>query len=100
MKFRVLAWFYCILVLILCNMELNQEQRTVIKFLVSTGVMPIDCWQKLWEGYNTSTVGQKTVRKWHKRFLQGDTLVKDKPCTRRPKSARSAEGVQSIQDAL
>ncbi len=81
-------------------MELGQEQRTVIKFLVSTGATPIQCWRHLREGFNAETVSQKTVRKWHHRFSEGETSVKDRPRPGRPISARTADGIRSVQAAL
>ncbi len=96
----LLAAFYICFCVFWSMAELNQEQRSVIKFFVSTGAMPIKCWRHLQQGFQGTTVSQKTVRKWHKRFRQGDGSVKDRPCSGRPHTARTPEMIQSMQRCI
>ncbi len=77
-----------------------KEQRTVIKFLVSMGATPIQCWQKLREGCGASTLSKNTVRVWHKRFSQGEQSTKDRARSGRPRTARNAEMIQRVSDIV
>ncbi len=92
--------FYICSRVVLSMAELNQEQRSVIKFFVSTRATPIQCWRHLQQGFQGTSVSQKTVRKWHKRFREGDGSVKDRPRSGRPRSARTPETIQAVQDCI
>ncbi len=83
LNFSVTAWT------LQTAMELKVEQRTVLKFLVSTGATPINCWKELQFGFGADTPSQKTVRKWYKQFQEGETSTKDLPRTGRPRTARN-----------
>ncbi len=84
----------------LFDMEARVEQRSVLKFLVKGGATPMDCWRWLHEVYRGETFTPKTVRVWHKKFARGEESTKDKKRTGRPRSVRTAENIQKIQDAL
>ncbi len=78
-------------------MELKIEQRSVLKFLVRRGDSPIACWRELRRGFGDATPSQKTVRKWHKRFHEGETSTKDQPRSGRPKTARNEDKVEELR---
>ncbi len=60
-------------------MEEQHEQRSMLKFLCESGDTPIQCWRKLREVFQDSTMSQGRVRVWHHRFRQGEENIRDKP---------------------
>ncbi len=76
------------------------EQRTILKFLVKSGCTPKESWTRMLPVFDDKTMCLKTVRIWHKRFLQGETNPKDRPRPGRPRTARSNDNIQKVQAAL
>lgn len=79
-KFFIVGFVLLLVCLVGCflsGMELKIEQHSVLKFLVSTGAMPINYWRELCKGFSNETPSQKMVRKWHKQFREGSTSTKD-----------------------
>lgn len=101
---RVLTLLLVSVLVLPCLPELEmtdaKEQRTVIKFLVSTGATPIQCWRKLREGCGDNALSKNTVRVWHKRFTQGEVSTKDRARTGRPRSAQNADMIQKVTDIV
>ncbi len=64
-----------------------EEQRTVIKFLHKSGATPMECYRQMHAVYGGATVTPKTVRVWMNKFNSGETQVKDKARSGRPRSA-------------
>ncbi len=77
-----------------------EEQRAVIKFFAKTGAMPMECWNKLKEGFGNQTVTPKTVCQWFRKFNSGITSIKDKQRPGHPKSVRMPANIQKVQDRL
>ncbi len=77
-----------------------EEQRAVIKFFAKTGDTPMQCWNKLKEGFRDRMVMPKTVRQWFRKFNSGVTSIKDKPRPGRPKSVRVPDNIQKVQACL
>ncbi len=77
-----------------------EEQRAVIKFFAKTGDTPMQCWQKLQQGFGAAAVTPKMVRQWYRRFNSGQTSIKDMPRPGRPKSVQIPENIQKVQDSL
>ncbi len=98
----VLLTFFTVLCLKFTNHNMTEieEQRAVIKFFAKTGDMPMQCWNKLKEGFGDWTVTPKTVRQWFRKFNNGVTSIKDQPRLGRPKSVRTADNIQKVQACL
>ncbi len=94
--------FVCLVIgfRLVVSMDEKVEQRTIIKFLVQSGHTPIQCWRKMRDVFGTGTVSKNCVRVWHKRFLNGETSVKDKKRPGRPRSVRTDEAVQKVNQLL
>ncbi len=76
------------------------EQRSVIKFLVKQGAMPIQCWRQLEAVYGPArALGKTQTRAWHKKFREGDldTNTKDQHRSGRGRTGRSQTNINLIQ---
>lgn len=58
--------------------------REVILFHFNEGLSVTASTQKICAVYGAETVSERTVRRWHERFRDGDTHVEDKPRSGRP----------------
>ncbi len=79
------------------------EQRSVIKFLVKQGAMPITCWRQLQAVYGADQdLGKMQTRAWHKKFTEGDldTAVKDKHRSGCGRSGHSQANITVIQNQV
>ncbi len=76
------------------------EQRAVLKFLVKTGLSPIECWRKLSEVHGINCMSKNCVRVWHKKFRNGWTDTKDQKRGGRRKSVRTPETIDVVRDAV
>lgn len=76
------------------------EQRAVLKFLVKSGLSPIDCWRQLQQVNSANCLSKNRVRVWHKRFRNGWTETKDQKRPGRPKSVRVAATIQAVDQAI
>jgi hypothetical protein len=69
------------------GMEVRMKQRCVIEFLHAEKIAPNDIHRRLLNVYGDQTVDVSTVRRWVARFSSGDSDVKDKPRSKRPRTA-------------
>ncbi len=81
-------------------MDARLEQRSVLKFLCKSGQTPINCWRQLHDVFGLRTMSKGRVWVWHRQFSAGDERIKDKPKSGRPKSARSQDKIQQVQQFL
>ncbi len=91
------------LLLLLANPEIKgkrAEQRITLKFLVKSGLSPIECWRKLKEVWKDATMCKTQVRSWHKRFKSGEEVVNDLPKSGRPRTKRTPENIAMVRDLL
>ncbi len=102
-------WFVnCFLLSFLCLFvhemisvsEGRQEQRTILKFLTKSDATPMDCWRQLHNAFGAETMTPKTVRVWHKKFVNGHLDVKDSKRPGRPCSAHLAKNIGHVQAAV
>ncbi len=82
------------------EMRRLEEQRTNLRFLVGTGLTPKESWNAMKRVYGTDCMALSTVQKWHKRFHEGETSVKDHAHTGHPRSARSDANVLLIRGLI
>ena len=73
-----------------CTME---EQRSVIRFLRSEGVKPIDIHRRMKVQYGDACLPQQQVYEWSRKFSNGVTSVEDAP---RPGQAQRVVTPQNI----
>jgi len=69
-----------------CTME---EQRGVVRFLWAEGVKPMEIHCHMLAQYGQSTMCQRKVYEWMKRFKSGQTRVTDEGRSGRPSTLRS-----------
>ncbi len=104
-------WFLVLLIqfeteidcLAIMSHQCRIEQRSVIKFLVRQGAMPIQCWRQLQTVYGADrALGKTQTRSWHKKFREGDldTVTKDKPRSGRGRSGHSQVNITAIQNQV
>ena len=77
------------------------EQRVSLKFLVSSGHTPIECWHQLMGVFKDKTMSKTQVRVW-KRFQaeKMDLSVKDLPKSGRPRSKHTAQNIHAVRVLL
>ncbi len=95
--------FCVVLTLILLKMpgmQKYKEQRVVLKFLITKGSKPIDCWRQLHEVFGDAAMSQTQVRVWHRRIRGGDMCVDDKGRSGRPRSKRTDELTGRVQELV
>ncbi len=78
------------------------DQRQNLKFMVTEGLTPVQCWRRLEAVYGDETMSKPTVRRWHLRFQEGDghTPVTDLACSGRPCVQTSPEKVEAAEAAV
>ncbi len=81
-------------------MEKREEQRSVIKFMQKSGGMPTQIWRHLQTVFGGETFSKTAVRKWHKTFAEGRESVKDVKRMGRPRTARTPDNIQRVQEAV
>ena len=64
-----------------------EEQRSVIKFLVSEGIKPCHIFQRLKKRFSDKCVSHSIFYNWVSQFREGRTSVCDRPRTGRPAEA-------------
>ncbi len=83
-----------------CSMDSREEQRVSLKFLVNSGSTPIECWQSLSQVYGQNTMSKTQVRMWWRCFSSGETSVKNKPKSGRPRSQRTAANKNKVEQLV
>ena len=89
-----------VFIVFIVPLEERVEQRAILKFLVKNGHTPIECWRQLRQVHGANCMSKNRVRVWHRRFRNGWTDTKDQKRPGRPKSARTAETIQAVEDAI
>ena len=69
-----------------CTIE---EQRGVVRFVWAEGVKPVEIHRRMLAQYGQSTMSQRKVYEWVKRFKSGGTRVTDEGCSGRPSTSCS-----------
>ncbi len=72
------------------------EQRTVLKFLVKTGLNPTECHCRLQEVQTHNSISKSTVALWHHRFSAGEEATTDKKRTSQPRTACTAAKIATV----
>ena len=57
----------------------NEEQRSVIRFLSSEGVKPIEIHRQMKVQYGDACLSLQQVYEWTRKFMNGTSSVKDSP---------------------
>ncbi len=102
--FNIFKVCFCLCLLCLftscCLMEHPEEQRSVIKFLHKSGPTPTQCWTLLHAVFGAETMSKAAVQKWHKQFHKGRESIKDMKRPGHPRSARTADNIQQVLNAV
>lgn len=77
-------------------MDIKEKQRAVIEFLAKEGCAPIDIHRRLKNVYGDVTIDRSNVRRWTKRFNEGETSTKDKERSGRRRTSDSDENRRKI----
>jgi hypothetical protein len=67
--------------------RMAEQQRCAIKFCARLGKTGSETLQLIHQAYGDDAMGLAAVFKWWKRFRDGETNVKDEPCSGRPGTA-------------
>ncbi len=104
MEFSVVCLTFGLLFVLPCvllsEMENQEEQRVALKFLQKSGSTPIQCWRSLSQVFGTQTMSKTQVRVWCRCFSAGETSVKVKPKTGRPRTQRTEENKDKVDQLV
>jgi [histone H3]-lysine36 N-dimethyltransferase SETMAR len=78
----------------------DEEQRINIRFCVLLGHTVSETHTMLQAAYGQDAVSLSTVRRWHSRFQDGRSCVKDDPKSGRPRSVRVPETINFVDDVI
>jgi len=71
-----------------CTIE---EQRGVVRFLWAEGAKPVEIHRRMLTQYGQSSMSQRKVYEWVKRFKSGRTRVADEGRSGRPSTSRTED---------
>jgi len=72
----------------------KEEQRSVICFLSSEGVKPIDIHRRMKVQYGGACLSIQEVYEWNRKFMNGISSVTDSP---RPRQAQRVEAITAVK---
>ncbi len=78
------------------NKHERGEQRTVLKFLVKSGLTPTQCWQRIQEVHGNDSISKSTVALWHQHFTAGEVSTTDKKRSGRPRTACTPTQIDAV----
>lgn len=81
-------------------MDVNTEQRVVIKFFVKSGEKPAEILRKLKVVYKDDCLSQARVYEWAKRYKEGRESVEDDPRPGAPSVARTDHNIARVRECL
>ncbi len=73
--FVLVGFTFVFIMSAMCGMRKHVDQRVNLKFLVAQDLSPINCWRQLQGVYGEDCMSKESVRRWHKRFQEGDGLT-------------------------
>lgn len=76
--------------------DINVEQRVVIKFYVKLGKSASETFSLLKTVYEESCLKRSTLFKWFKRFQDGHESVEDDPRSGRPQTSKTDENIEKV----
>ena len=81
-------------------MDVKQKQRAVIEFLTKEGCTAVNIHRRLRNVFGEATIDESNVRRWVKKFKEGETRVQDKPRSGRPLTAATEENQNKVNDMI
>ncbi|XP_035226061.1 protein GVQW3-like [Stegodyphus dumicola] len=75
----------------------SEEQRSVIRFLRSEGVKPIDIFRRMKVQYGDSCLSQPKIYEWCRKFANGVTSVADAPCPGQARRVVTPETISAVE---
>jgi len=78
----------------------KEEQRSIIRFLSSEGVKPIEIHRQMKVQYGDACLSLQQMYEWTKKFMNGISSVTDSP---RPGQARrvvTSEAIAAVEDIM
>jgi len=82
------------------DMEVQMNKRCIIEFLHVEKFAPNDIHRRLLNVYGHQVVDVSTVRQWVACFSSGDSDVKDKPHSRRPRTAITPQNEERLDQLI
>ena len=77
-----------------------EEQRGIIRFLHLRGMNSIDIYQQLSEISNDGVMDVKNCRPWVRQFKEGRTSCENIPKEPRPRTGRSEDMIERVEQML
>ena len=81
-------------------MDLNMEQRLVVKFCFKTGKSATETLQMVTAACRDQALSHSNVFRWYGRFLDGREDIKDDPSSGRPTECRIDNNVEKTPQLL
>ncbi len=81
-------------------LEERVEQRAVMKFMVKSGLSPIQCWHQLQQVHGVNCMSKNRVCVWHRRFRTGWTETKDQKHPECPKLVWIPATIQAVNQTI
>lgn len=81
-------------------MDGKLKQRAVIEFLAKEGCSAVDIHTRLKNVYGESVVDISNVRRWVKKFREGETEINDKPRSGRPSTSVTNDNRQRVDELI
>ena len=72
------------------------EQRVNLKFHVTLGKKPAECFQLLQNVYGADCMSRGRVFEWHKHFKSGREEVEDDPKPGQPSTSKTADNIERV----
>ncbi len=81
-------------------MQARLEQRANIKLCLKLGQSQAETVKTLRQAYGQDAPSVSTIRRWYLRIQQDDKDLQSRPIPRRPKSARTVDAINKVQECL
>lgn len=81
-------------------MDGKLKQRVVIEFLTKEGCSAAEIHMRLKNVYGDSVIDVSNVRRWVKKFREGETEIEDKPRCGRPSTSVNVENEELVDDMI
>jgi len=75
----------------------REEQRSVIRFLCSESVKPIEIHRRMKFQYSDACLSQQQVYKWSRKFANGVTSVEDAPLPGQAQRVVTPQNIAAVE---
>jgi len=84
----------------MANNNVSFHQHAVIEFLVNEEIATADIHHRLQRVYGDVCMGVNSVRRWVKRFKDGNTSIQDQPHSGRPQTASTEPNKKRVDEII